>query len=671
VSSPQPFSPPTNTPSATNYPANDYRYESALNQGSMTSPYGGQSAPGMQGGISNQQGLLATYFDDAANHARGMKLAPPKQRKITIEEHKDSARRGALRGIGYTPQGMMPAPGTGGAIGIDPINNPQQQPSFATPLPPPPPQTAAPGSSYMDQVMWGAYGGNPNGGLPNYNFAAAEPNVAPPTTPESQRLQSNPGAFTPNLDFLVPAMQSAATAILGSRQPASDIRTGMATPLSQDIIPSSFGWNPGSPASQEQIQAAPHLANVTPTGDPGFGGNMIWRSGADIMNRPRAGATRTPGDEPGALDAFPAAWRKAVPTIQSEIIDPITRVDPGLASMGSNLTTDSEERQRQERRDRANERRMTNRGADPLSSPYEPPITGAVEGYQPPPASAAPPRTSADQLRQFGRDDAGVSPYAPPAELDTPLPSFTEPRTAETSDTSFASRYGYGAERARATGDVGNDGRFTDKGWQANVAAGVVDPVTGAWLPAAAEMGIVPPDGVGKVGPAWLQAPGQGGAPAASETGAPLDPNATAPIDVAEILAVEGGNAPSGGGNSGGGSGRQWVNYGSGGGGGGRGGFSSGGSRGSFGGSFGSDDFDDSGWEDLLRDFDNDGDMDEKDEAKARKKAAMRKKTRRGTRGGKSRVPSPGLGGVPSFPESEIRTNTLAAIGKSKKKGKS
>jgi hypothetical protein len=189
----------------------------------------------------------------------------------------------------------------------------------------------------------------------------------------------------------------------------------------------------------------------------------------------------------------------------------------------------------------------------------------------------------------------------------------------------------------------------------------------GAWTPEAAAAGVVPPEAVGLIGSGWAQS-NSGGAPV---TGEPLDPNATAPIDVAEILAVEGGKAPSGGytpRSSGGGGGYSRRSYGGGGGysggGGGRGGFD-------FGGSFGSDEADDSGWEDLLRDFDNDGDVDDKDEAKARKKAAMRKKTRRGTRGGKSRVPSPGLGGVPSFPESEIRTNTLAAIDKSKKKGKS
>jgi hypothetical protein len=230
---------------------------------------------------------------------------------------------------------------------------------------------------------------------------------------------------------------------------------------------------------------------------------------------------------------------------------------------------------------------------------------------------------------------------------------------------------GYGAAAARESGIVDVNGNFTPEGWnQLTALPGVIDPTTGAWLDGAVTAGIIDPAGVGKAGPSWLRSPGSPpvGAPPAAE--GPFDPNATAPVDVAEVLAVEGGNIPSGGysnRSSGGGGGYSRRSYGGGGGyssgGGGRGGFD-------FGGSFGSDEADDSGWEDLLRDFDNDGDMDEKDEAKARKKAAMRKKTRRGTRGGKSRVPSPGLGGVPSFPESEIRTSTLAAIDKSKKKGK-
>jgi hypothetical protein len=174
------------------------------------------------------------------------------------------------------------------------------------------------------------------------------------------------------------------------------------------------------------------------------------------------------------------------------------------------------------------------------------------------------------------------------------------------------------------------------------------------------DTGVVPPEAVGLIGSGWAQ-PSTRDAPASGE---PFDPNATAPIELAEVLAVEGGNAPSGGGG-----GYSRRSYGGGGGysGGGGGGFSPGRN---FGGSFSSDDFDDSGWEDFLKDFDNDGDTDEKDEAKARKLAVKSKRTRRGKRGGKSRVPSPGLGGVPSFPESEIRTNTLSAIEKSKSKGK-
>jgi hypothetical protein len=299
-----------------------------------------------------------------------------------------------------------------------------------------------------------------------------------------------------------------------------------------------------------------------------------------------------------------------------------------------------------------------------------------------PPKNIAPPRTSADQLRQFGRDGAGVSPYGVPQEPEGKNTSYTPPPGRDAPPLPK----GYTADGIPEPGNsnfvmssfldagyVDGGGRWTPAG----LAAGqqpdpdlgvVLLDANGAWTPEAAAAGVVPPEAVGLIGSGWAQS-NSGGAPVSGE---PFDPNATAPVDVAEVLAVEGGNVPSGGytprssGGGGGGGSYGRRSYGGGGysgGGGGRGGFD-------LGGSFGSDDFDDSGWEDFLRDFDNDGDMDEKDEAKARKKAAMRKKTRRGTRGGKSRVPQPGLGGVPSFPESEIRTNTLAAIDKSKSKGK-
>jgi hypothetical protein len=269
------------------------------------------------------------------------------------------------------------------------------------------------------------------------------------------------------------------------------------------------------------------------------------------------------------------------------------------------------------------------------------------------------------------------APYAPPPELEVSLPSSAlgygdRVQNPDARDSTFTSRSGYVADLARSLGEVDDGGKFTEKGWNAVVTAGLVDSVTGAWLPVAAERGVVPPAGVGQVGPIWLQDPGQGGsaAPTTDPAGAPLDASATMPVELAEVIAVEGGGGSSGGGGySRGGGGYSRRSYGGGGGysggGGGGGGFSFGG------GSFGSGDFDDSGWEDFLKDFDRDGDTDEKDEVRARKMAVRSKRTRRGKRGGKSTgFPPMDMSNVPTFPESEIRTNTLAAIEKSKKKGK-
>jgi hypothetical protein len=658
------YSPPTNTPSASAYPAQDYRHQSNLNSGATASPYGGQSAPGMQGGISNQQGLLATYFDDAANHARGMKLAPPKQRKVTIEEHKESARRGALKGIGYTPYGASPVPGTGGSIGIDPINMPGQQPSFATPLPPDPTRvstwsptdTMRPSTS--GQVMTAGINEIPTTGP----FEAVGALASGAQNTLSGIVNTDVAANRRAVgDLFLPLMQGAARGAMGDAgyqgipnyrlpSPLSPPSVGTWTPTdTMRPIPdytgssSAFGGGRGDPLTattspDEQQRNADFTDLFTPA--PSTQGEVSWHNHR-TYNR----------QDPGQLDLTPAQ-EQIISGGRRNIVEPVadTSVAANRGALGQAM-----DRLGRWMPDAANTVQTRQDRAAPSLPAWSPTDTMRPQpssGMWSPTDTMRPPAVSAQEKN---------TSYTPPPGMDAPpLPKgYTADGIPEPGNSNFVMTSFLDA------GYVDGGGRWTPEG----LAAGqqpdpdlgvVLLDANGAWTPEAAAAGVVPPEAVGLIGSGWAQ-PSTRDAPASGE---PFDPNATAPIELAEVLAVEGGNAPSGGGG-----GYSRRSYGGGGGysGGGGGGFSPGRN---FGGSFSSDDFDDSGWEDFLKDFDNDGDTDEKDEAKARKLAVKSKRTRRGKRGGKSRVPSPGLGGVPSFPESEIRTNTLSAIEKSKSKGK-
>lgn len=253
--------------------------------------------------------------------------------------------------------------------------------------------------------------------------------------------------------------------------------------------------------------------------------------------------------------------------------------------------------------------------------------------------------------------------FLPEAVQQTSGGTFQNPNRP--SDTSPESRLGYGAVAAQQAGRVDGNGRFTEQAWSELLGLGAVDPSTGAWLPSAAGLGIVPETAVGKIGSIWLNAPGAKApatnAPPASEAGQPFDANAVLPASAAPVAPAQ-DNGGGGGGTSGG---KQWVDYGRGGGGtGGGGGYGrsyGGGGGGGFGrrsrGGFAFGDDDEGGsWEDFRDDFDGDGDIDEKDDRKAKMQFAMRKKTRRGKRGGKGRS------GVPAFPESPIRSHILSEL---------
>ncbi len=171
-------------------------------------------------------------------------------------------------------------------------------------------------------------------------------------------------------------------------EPASDIRR----------LPDSPGgsgeeyrgrFQPGQPASQAEIQAASGSlpSPIVPLGKPNE--DMFWvgpsRSMPPAYIPPGSTMTGPPAvDEPGALDAAPEQLRGAGRWIGQNIIEPGMRMDPALANVTTNITrratmTGREVREAENRDQRA-AARVEKRGTG--IAPYEPPITGAVEGYQ-------------------------------------------------------------------------------------------------------------------------------------------------------------------------------------------------------------------------------------------------------------------------------------------------
>jgi hypothetical protein len=178
--------------------------------------------------------------------------------------------------------------------------------------------------------------------------------------------------------------------------------------------------------------------------------------------------------------------------------------------------------------------------------------------------------------------------YVPPPGTETPLPGSgygarvrNMPGTEITaSDTTLESRLGSVGAQMQRDGVIDLNGNWTPEFLAAGIGDGTLN-ADGSWSEQAYREGRVPRDAVGRYGVHYLQTvrtPPTEEEIAAS--GGPLNPDAVAPVSLEEVLAVEGG--------SGGGSGRQWVDYGSRGGGGysrGGGGYSSGGGGYSGGGS--------------------------------------------------------------------------------------
>lgn len=651
------FSPPTNTPSATNYPVQSYQNESRINQ--FQAQNAPPSSPDPSAGGKQSQGLLANYYDEAANHARGMKLPPPKQRKITIEEHKETARRGALRG-------MVPA------------------------------STAPLDMSYMGQINDSIYGGGPVAGDPPTSF---NPQSVSPPSPNFGSASAPPAllAGTPTSDFLNPVRDWMAGGVQAAGQQTAVGAMGRAPWLRP---PSTATYTPPSvsrgtpmmdsiPEETAPVLGPPWLTNPDTTANREAAGNFIGNLASTAYDallpytnteiatgrRQNRSATRAPETLGKSLGAAGGVGFNAKNLSELALMGTEGGAGAGRGALSLSLLGTEGVSAQEPRAPRTQAEQLRDFGRSGAGvSPYgqQPQGDGSwgervfdwlgnVGGSQPSQGGVAAQETDPTKPPIRSGDGSiareGDGPYVPPAGLDVPLPGEDENGFADGwGRQSFLSA---GQKAMQKSGEVGTDGEFNELGWKELRDMDAIDDVTGAWLPAAVQMGLVSESAVGKAGAKWLNPPGSkpstSSTPSTEAAGEPFDPNAILPTTVAEVLAVEGG---SGGGGGGGGNG--WTPNTYGGSGGGGGGYT----RRSSGGGGSSGDFNDSDWEDFLEDFDRDGDMDEKDERKARKKASMMKRTRRGKRGGKS------MSNVPSFPESEIRTNTLAAIEKSKAKGK-